>query len=453
MKSKLINKKALLMYIPLFFACFLYLFLSVMGFVANKSANICESKVNNAWINCLDNKIIKEKSYQAYNTSVNLGQILPNITLHYGKKSIEVKNQNIDKLSNVRKEIVSGGMKSRVGAMNFAFYNGFTKEQAIYYAFPELETIISFIEKELFVPSEDAKLNSIKNTGNIYITEAKKGVKMNKNKLFNDIFYIFNNFFDNYDIWVEKQDIIYNIDSNAFKNNNILRGSFKTYYGSSSSSRKNNIRRALACFDGIVLNPGETLSFNSTTGARGEDNGYEKAKIIKNGTFVEEFGGGVCQVSTTIYNSALLADLEIIEVHPHSLPVSYIEPCFDAMVNSGSSDLVIKNNQAYPIIFATCDKNNYCLVNIYGPRNNYQIVRKSEKTEDLLQFTKETTNNFSAYGFSKPLMKGESKTISYGKPGYKATGTLEYYKEGVLVKTKKIRANTYNPTKEVVLVG
>ena len=75
------------------------------------------------------------------------------------------------------------------------------------------------------------------------------------------------------------------------------------------------------------------------------------------------------------------------------------------------------------------------------------------KTDDLLQFTKETTNNFSAYGFSKPLMKGESKTISYGKPGYKATGTLEYYKEGVLVKTKKIRANTYNPTKEVVLVG
>ena len=333
MKSNMINKKALLMYMPLFFACFLYLFLSVMGFVANKSANICESKVNNAWINCLDNKIIKEKSYQAYNTSVNLGQILPKITLHYGEKSIQVKNQNIDKLSNVRKEIVSGGMKSRVGAMNFAYYNGFTKEQAIYYAFPELATIIGSIEKELFVPSEDAKLNSIKNTGNIYITEAKKGVKMNKNKLFNDIFYIFNNFIDNYDIWVEKQDIIYNIDSNAFKNNNILRGSFKTYYGSSSSSRKNNIRRALACFDGIVLNPGETLSFNSTTGARGEDNGYEKAKIIKNGTFVEEFGGGVCQVSTTIYNSALLADLEIIEVHPHSLPVSYIEPCFDAMVN------------------------------------------------------------------------------------------------------------------------
>ena len=183
MKSNMINKKALLMYMPLFFACFLYLFLSVMGFVANKSANICESKVNNAWINCLDNKIIKEKSYQAYNTSVNLGQILPNITLHYGEKSIEVKNQNIDKLSNVRKEIVSGGMKSRVGAMNFAFYNGFTKEQAIYYAFPELATIIGSIEKELFVPSEDAKLNSIKNTGNIYITEAKKGVKMNKNKL------------------------------------------------------------------------------------------------------------------------------------------------------------------------------------------------------------------------------------------------------------------------------
>ena len=110
---------------------------------------------------------------------------------------------------------------------------------------------------------------------------------------------------------------------------------------------------------------------------RNEENGYKKAKIIKQGSFSQEFGGGVCQVSTTLYNCALLADLEIVEVNPHSLPVSYVEPSFDAMVNTGSSDLKIKNNTDKPIYIATSGDDEFCKICMFGCENPYKIIKKS----------------------------------------------------------------------------
>ncbi|MBQ3158613.1 MAG: VanW family protein, partial [Clostridia bacterium] len=233
----------------------------------------------------------------------------------------------------------------------------------------------------------------------------------------------------------------------------VLKGSHKIDFKNSSESRKNNIRTALKALDGIVIMPNQTISFNEITGERNETNGYMKAKTIKNGTFIPEFGGGVCQVSTTLYNAAILSGLDIIEVNPHSLPVSYEKPCFDAMVNMGSSDLKIRNNTELPIIIATSDKNDSCLINIYGVKNKYLIVRKSEIINDFIQFQKIKTKNYKEYGYNEPLKKNEEILISNGKKGYRAVGILEYYKDGVLIKTEKIRDNIYNPTKEVLLVG
>ena len=208
-----------------------------------------------------------------------------------------------------------------------------------------------------------------------------------------------------------------------------LRGSFKTSFYNSSESRKNNIKTALKSLDGVIIEPGEIFSFNNTTGERNKENGYQKAKTIKNGSFYEEFGGGVCQVSSTLYNAFLLSDVEIIEVHPHSLPVSYVEPCFDAMVNMGSSDLRIKNNTKEPIIIACSDKNDECLINVYGLRNDFEIKKVSKKTGDILDFETEIIRDYRLVGLDKPMNKGESKVISNGKPGYKAIGYLEYYKD------------------------
>lgn len=352
----------------------------------------------------------------------------------------------------VKSRVAGSALESRARLMNFVYGLGYSKVEAAHYAFSELDDLLDEIDKEISVEPVNASLSSYKNTGKVKINKPKKGMCLDKNALFCDIFNkLDGKIAKNAEFKIPVKDVDYNIDEGSLLACTCLRASFKTYFGSSGEERKNNIRLALSCFDGLVLDSGQTLSFNQTTGERSQDRGYKEAKIIKQGSFINATGGGVCQVSTTIYNSALLADLEILEVHPHSLPVSYVEPCFDAMVNSGSSDLKIKNNTGHPIVFATSDAGNCCLVNIYGCKNNTKIVRKSKKIEQLLQINTEYTKNYKEYGLDKPIEQGEV-VISPGKEGYRAAGYLEYIQDGVVVKTKKIRENTYNPTKRVVLV-
>lgn len=128
-----------------------------------------------------------------------------------------------------------------------------------------------------------------------------------------------------------------------------LRSSFSTNYASSSKARKNNVARALTAFNGQVLMPGQEMSFNTVTGSRTAENGYQQANVILNGAYVKGTGGGVCQASTTLYNALVLADVEILEANHHSLPASYVPLSFDAMVSEGYSDLVFRNSLQAPI--------------------------------------------------------------------------------------------------------
>ena len=229
------------------------------------------------------------------------------------------------------------------------------------------------------------------------------------------------------------------------------KGCFSTNFSTSSDSRKNNIKRALSSFDGIVLDEGEILSFNETTGKRTEENGYQKAKIITAGTFVDGYGGGVCQVSTTLYNACLLAGLEIIEVNSHSLPVSYVEPSFDAMVNSGSSDLVIRNNTNGKIVITSSSENDKCKFKIFGKENECKITRISEKTKIIPAKEEKYDSDYQKYGIELEI--GEKKRISFAKDGYYSNGYLNYYdKKGNLVKTQKIRESKYYPTEGIVAI-
>ena len=118
----------------------------------------------------------------------------------------------------------------------------------------------------------------------------------------------------------------------------VMRAEFTTSYKTSSEGRKFNIAFGASKIDGFIVKSGGIFSFNEVVGQRSTKAGFKEAKIILDGDFVNGIGGGVCQLSTTVYNAALLADMEIIEVHSHSLQIAYVKPGFDAMVSS-SSDL------------------------------------------------------------------------------------------------------------------
>lgn len=325
---------------------------------------------------------------------------------------------------------------------------GFEIEEAVRYVYPESEIILKKLQKIIEKKSKPEQVRVVENSCKLKFVPASHGVYINKQK-----------FYENYFLCAkqDKKNISFSIDvgttddgqrlSNLF----VEKGCFSTNFSTSNESRKNNIRVALSAFDGIMLDEGEVLSFNRTTGVRNESSGYMPAKIITGGTYTLGFGGGVCQVSTTLYNACLLAGLEILEVNSHSLPVSYVEPSFDAMVNVGSSDLVVRNNTNGKIIITTSSQGDVCKVKIFGLKNQYKITRTSEKTKIIPAKDDIVDTDYQKYGI-EDLEVGEERRMSYKKDGYYSNGYLNFYDSaGNLIETKKIRSNKYNATTGVVV--
>jgi hypothetical protein len=126
--------------------------------------------------------------------------------------------------------------------------------------------------------------------------------------------------------------------------------SYSTSLGGSSRNRRHNIRLACEAIDGTVLLPGQVFSYNDTVGPRSERAGYRTAPVIIRGELVPGTGGGICQVSTTLYNAALLTDLKIVRRSHHQFPVAYVAPGRDATVAYGSIDLRFANSLPRPIM-------------------------------------------------------------------------------------------------------
>lgn len=124
-------------------------------------------------------------------------------------------------------------------------------------------------------------------------------------------------------------------------------GSFTTSFNPGEIDRTHNITLAATALDGLWLRPGAELSFNEVTGPRTTERGYRPAIVIEENNFVTGVGGGVCQVSSTLYNAALLAGLTIVERQPHGLAVSYVPPGRDATVVYGLIDLKVRNDTPF----------------------------------------------------------------------------------------------------------
>lgn len=213
--------------------------------------------------------------------------------------------------------------------------------------------------------------------------------------------------------------------------------------------RETNIALALGKFDGLRVNPGEQVSFNTVVGRRTAAQGFREAKIIVNGEYVDGIGGGVCQVSTTIFNAAVQAGLQITESHHHSLRSSYVPLGHDAMV-SGSADLRFVNNTGAPIYFETKFQNHRLSVTIYGrdkgPGIRYQLdtdvvktLTPTDKWVDDLPAT--TIKDYQAHPdrYDKVLTKS-------GQMGHVVDTYLETYQNGKRLSRKLLRRNTYNAT-------
>lgn len=134
----------------------------------------------------------------------------------------------------------------------------------------------------------------------------------------------------------------------------------------SNSNRNENIRLACNALNGTIVNPGQEFSFNDTTGARTEAKGYKPATAYLNGEVVQEPGGGVCQVSSTLYNAVIFSGLKTKERKAHSYEPSYVTPGEDAAVSYGGPDFKFVNTSDYPIAIKTSFANQELTISIYG---------------------------------------------------------------------------------------
>lgn len=141
---------------------------------------------------------------------------------------------------------------------------------------------------------------------------------------------------------------------------------YTTHFDSNLKERSHNIRLAAKAIDGMLLKPGEEFSFNQTVGARTAEAGYQTAMIIEGDKFVPGLGGGVCQVSSTLYNAVRLASLKVIERSRHSLIVSYVPPGQDATVAYPSLDFKFRNNSNGYLLIRSLVTSNAVTFSIYG---------------------------------------------------------------------------------------
>lgn len=174
---------------------------------------------------------------------------------------------------------------------------------------------------------------------------------------------------------------------------NALIGKGDSDYGKSPTSRINNIKIGMAKFNGIIIKPDEEFSFNNLLGEVDDKNGYQAELVIKSGELVREFGGGLCQVSTTVFRAAIMAGFPITERRSHSFPVQYYNPQgFDSTIYPGVIDLKFINNTPNHILIQTKVIGSHLSVEIYGSDDGRKV-----SMEGPFQYEHQSSGAMKAY--------------------------------------------------------
>lgn len=221
-----------------------------------------------------------------------------------------------------------------------------------------------------------------------------------------------------------------------------------TRYAGSTKERANNVEKAASNIhtygdftDGYILQPGEEFSYNTVVGKRTAKNGFMKAPVYVSSGSMDDYGGGICQVSTALYYVALQCNLEITERHNHFYTVSYWKVAgVDATVDWGRLDFKFKNNKQYPIKITCTYKNRELTVSIMGTDDG--ITSKLER--EILETTPFQTI------YKKPTSQYPEGYVSLGTAGKKIKVFHTVYKNGEFVSKKQISYDTYLPLNKVI---
>ena len=346
-----------------------------------------------------------------------------------------------------------GSKQERVDLLKKLVSIGIEKSVALDYLFPNITKTLNSIEKNLNLKPQNAKLKINSNSKNVFeITPERYGVEVDKISLIDEI----------YSTYISNKPLKFNIPTKKIKPEIIkndllkhthLRSDFSTDISSSSDSRKHNIKNALNSLNRIQILPNETFSFNKAVGKRTAENGYREAKIIINNEFVDGLGGGVCQVSSTLYNSALLAGLEIVEANKHSKQVGYVKYGFDAMVNFGSSDLKFKNNTNEKLTIITNYSNKIARIRIFGEGLNNTTYKLTNEISNIVEPIEEFSQDLTGEYKDKVVYEDEQFCLKKGSRGMDIKSYREKYENNQLVSKELLRHDKFKVENTKIIYG
>lgn len=243
---------------------------------------------------------------------------------------------------------------------------------------------------------------------------------------------------------VEEQAPTITVDD--LKHFDTVLASYTTRYNTGQKNRSHNIELAVKALDRTVVKPGEVFSLNEVLGPRQPEFGYKDAVTFIRGEISSSSGGGVCQISSTVYNGALLANMEMIRRSHHSMPVHYVPMGRDATVFYGQIDLQFKNSLTHPVLILASAAKGELTVEFLGYHEDDYEVEILRSGVSVLPFeTKETED--------PELEEGKREVDKKGRKGYRVTVTRVVKKDGEEVGRQRLHTDTYRPQAEEVRVG
>jgi len=224
-------------------------------------------------------------------------------------------------------------------------------------------------------------------------------------------------------------------------------GDYSSKFNIYNYNRTTNVNLATQKINNVILLPGETFSYNKVVGKRTVENGFKEASVYTSSGVVNGLGGGICQVSSTLYNAVLEANLEIVERKNHSYAVSYVPLGQDATVSYGSIDFRFKNNRKYPIKVIAYTNNGNLTVLIKGLEEEieYDVSITTKRLKTIPYSTK--------YIEDSSMLVGTQKETQYGDNGYKYETYKTLILNGAVISTEKISTDNYIPLTRIVRVG
>ena len=341
-----------------------------------------------------------------------------------------------------------GTLEERLAAIDDAAKNGVSFTTGFSYDRTAIDKLVDIIAESLEYDATDATLAAFDvQTRTFTFSDAKPGYRVNRTALQEEILGALDEGAYDRVITPKGESVEPKITKDQLVGQFGLVSSFTTTT-TKDKDRNNNIEISAAALNGRMVKPGDTMSFNDSTGQRTGEKGYREAGAIAGGVLVDDTGGGVCQTSSTLFNAVVRADLEIVKRSAHSWPSSYVNKGEDATVNWPSLDFVFRNNGDYPVFVIAWYEDQTVTVQIYGKLlpNGQTIDLESEviktiKPDDAVLYTLDTS-----------LPVGTRKAGRKKRTGY-VVDTYKVYKDvsGNIIERKKLWTTTYRAMQDEIL--